>query len=268
MVTFPSTTFASEYELTLTIAAASAYGLFYTYPTNATTAASTTMTPLVYCTSTTQDWSASTVTYTLWPQATTIATLFDSLRPVSMGIQAFSVGSSTNDGGELCVGLAPRETTSVKYNCGTYATLSGASFTKTFPFKTGGYATWKPMDNYDLEYQNSFLNSTPGTAGAPDAYPPALVVGWSSLAAGAVIKIRVICNWEAIAATDLTNFVGGAYSPHEQSSLDRAMKWAAGAFNNMGSVFSTISPYVSPIAMGVARRTIENYGYRGLGITG
>lgn len=259
MVTFPSSTFSVEYEKSVVIDSTNLFGAFVVYPFNSTTTLTNSNGPVSMMKAAVNTWSGSEE-YFLWDQASQIASLYDSIRPVSAGLQIYSIGSSTIDGGEVCVGLDPRSVNPFSYNCGAYSDLCGQSFTKTLPFKTGGYVTWKPMDNFDMEYFPSIRNKIPGTTGSTfDTWPPCMIAAWASLAVGSVVKLKVIVNFEGIPSIDYQQFTSTTFSGHNQNWLDSAARWASGVANNMGNLFNTISPYVAPVAGAFAKRAISSY---------
>jgi len=260
-VTFPSSTFAVEYEKTIIVDVSSQSGLLYMYPWNSTAAqtvsASASVNPIQYVYGTSAGDYDLTNQYKInWGSSTTINSLYDSLRPVSAGLQIMSIGSSTLDGGEVCVGLFPREATAITSSITTYNMCNDSAYSRTFPFKQGAYVTWKPMDNRDMEYLQASITAAVGTSGMPDEYIPAIYVGWYGLAIGATIKIKLTANFEAVAAIDTMTVVNPTYSAHNPTMLDQALRWASNAASNMGELFETISPYVAPIAGTYARRAL------------
>lgn len=179
-----------------------------------------------------------------WANGVTIRTLFDTYRPVSAVLYAEFIGASTNDAGQICMGMIPRTgaaTPNAIENLARNFTVAVAqSFTKTIPLRNGAVITWKPQDNVDLEYKFAQSNT------AADHQFPLIFFCTAGQAVGVTIRYRVVVNFELIPTTDTSTFLNPTPSHSNMNMLEQAINWTSQTYNNMSAFVSTVSPYVQP----------------------
>jgi len=245
MVTFPSSTTQLTWDSTIYPSTGGDGSLLIFTPIIGTPDG--TLTPIITAANTLVGGNYAGFANISFAASATMRTLFDSYRPVSAVIYAEFIGPSTNDGGQVCMGLIPR--TGQNTNAQLEAlvpnfTAGGAqSFTKILPLRNGAVITWKPQDNKDLEYKDIQDNN------ALDHELPHLFICTAGQTAGTggALRVRVVCNFELIPTSDANTFIDAKTSPSNLGRLQDAMNWGAEMYNNMSAFVSTVSPYVQPV---------------------
>jgi hypothetical protein len=143
------------------------------------------------------------------------------------------------------MGMLPRTPTGFSSVLANFNTCVAQSFTKTNPIRNGAVVTWKPQDNHDLEYKD-IPDTNPG-----DHEFPTIFIATSGMANSASVtsslRVRVICNYEAIPTTDTFAVLSPTTSASNSVQLEQAWNWASQAYNNMYAFVSSVSPYVQPV---------------------
>lgn len=264
MVTFPSTTAQLTWDTTLAPATGGDGVAAILWPALGSPDAATVM-PIITGTNNTTPGSVYTWIGNLWPKATALRGLSDSYRPVSACIYAEFIGASTNDGGQICMGIVPRSgafTMAAKEALVSgFNTGAAQSFTKTVPLRNGAIVMWKPQDNQDLEYKDCQDN----TANLHDL--PFIFICTAGQSPSASLRLRFICNFELIPTTDTASIINPTQSVSNLGQLESAMNWASHAYNNMSMFVSTVSPFVQPVInrviQGGVQAAISGTGSRG-----
>lgn len=252
LCSFPSSTFQTNYRVTLTVATGGD-GVAVTMAPFIGTTDGLTAYPIHTGTNSTAG-GAFTYGNKNWAARATIQSLYDEIRPVSGELTIKYTGVTTSDSGVIAAGILDRSETSPTGRVPDYATAEGLAFTETCMIKSGGCRVlWRPQDNHDLEYQQSVY-----VGGAdPDIIPPALYIVTSGMTVGTTVLVECFVNWEGIPVLDTVDLVGPTPSTANTSWLDQAFNWAA----SMRSFVSPLVERVPQIASAYASRQVENYLY-------
>lgn len=180
--------------------------------------------------------SLSAGTFHSWASQATCRTLFDSFRPVSGCVTAEFIGPTSSDGGILVGGLLPNPTGVGTVVPTTWAQAIAQPNNLSVPLRNGMRVTWRPQDNSDNEYI--------GPSGGNYAFMMIAATGLPS--ATTYIKVRVCMNYEALAASDTSNFIDNTVGSASMQQLSSAIAWAATSLPATALFAAYAGPYLMP----------------------
>jgi len=261
LVSYPSTTFRIQQDITLTSSAFGTIGfVMYPRPTNFYAIASQ-----ITSGSTTFSWTTSNAI-----AISSISQNYALIRPVAMGVQFEFIGATQNDGGVCGMTTYTRGdgSSGVQTPSGldwgtaggtgtcTIGPLENSPYSTEGRAKTGGYMLWRPMDNDDLVY------FPPGNTQAL----PSLAAIWAGLSPNtACIKARLFLHMEALPNNDAFSQVTNVGpSPISMTQLSEGLNVMASVLSygelqdyipNMGQALQILkNPLVQSFATAVVRK--------------
>ena len=214
------------------------------------------------------------------PQQVTAATLYESVRPVSMKLRLDYIGSTAADQGSIAASLCARPTV------GVGAGNESANFPLNFgallqqensyvgSARNGMEIIWVPQDNSDLIYcaplcggfsigdtsYNDKLNNA--------AYPYVIMAGSGLAFSTASFRYTLTVNWEALAAVSTMAFVHQEPSPVNLGYLQQAFNWAQNNVGHFARRASDAVPYFQTAYNGLQAGRALGAGLGGLALEG
>lgn len=152
--------------------------------------------------------------------------LYSQWRVVSAYVQVYYTGTTMNDSGTL-IGYWTQGNTSTP-NASTNSAMQIAR-SQVQPLKVGCRVMYLPMDNSDIQFNNA--NSFGGVS------RPRIGFAAFGLTTGQSVQVRIVANYEGIAASDVTDFIKTESSPTRMDQFLQAMKFGQ-------SVVNTVIPLV------------------------
>jgi len=252
LVAFPSSTFQLQYDGVIQAGAGGDSVAIIAYPRLSNTAGSASF-PL-YTLNGTVAGSINNIANVNWNNFVSVMALYSYWRPVSAVLTVEFIGPTSSDGGYMVGSIQPRKTI-VPATVQGMIQLPGS---KSTPVRNGMRVTWKPQDNFDLEYcQAGASYELPGIFFAATGLPSNI----------AYLKFNFTANFEALTGSDNNNLVDTEPSPINLGQLASAFQWAGQVANNVYPLFNKVNPYVAPVLGAVARKGLE-YAMGGSGPPG
>jgi len=211
--------------------------------------------------------SSSTAGVVTWAAGTTIGSgttavnLYDHIRCVSGCIKVEYVGNSNVDGGMSTGWWDSLQANNAGANF--VAHLNGASgapgqtsafakaYSASFPIRNGMCIRWRPMDFTSYAFINTITTATINM-------PYIAFQLYGVQASTQCAKVRIIFNYEGIAANDQGNFVRSTYTPTPLASSERAASWGQDLTSKITPAFQGMMSEYSQKAIQYAQAGLNN----------
>jgi hypothetical protein len=182
-----------------------------------------------------------------WSAALSLAsvqTMYQSTRPVSLGLRATYVGNTQTDGGILLVGQVAANF--------ALSDLNGASLTaaayqfqyyKIYPLRNGCEVTWRPEEQEDMEWTSSGTETVATSAGQIVPTIVMAIYGCNS-ATASLVEVEAVSNFEG-------EYVNQNFLPGGINALTNRSTIEPGWYEKAKQFVSAIEPVV-PMILGAA----------------
>jgi len=264
LVSYPSSTFQSEYSFSLTTGATS--GNTVAVQVNPVQTDGTSFYPIITYNNTSANGVSTVAASYNWPSYGSIISGFKFVRLVSMSLSVYFIGASTADGGIACGGCTmvdPSATMPFTYD--GWAALPEMA---EFPVRQGMRIVWKPLDNTSLEYEECGMTLTEYTSRGH--FLPRLVYCATGLpVSSTVVRCHITANWEGIPTSDQWDLLSPTHSPYDESTLKKAFEWGARIGNNIETILGAVGGSASALeqTFSTARRYLADVPRLRLGMS-
>lgn len=197
-----------------------------------------------------------------FPQASSLATIANAARVVSMGVKVTSSSSATNDNGVVTMGLLPRDPVAVQVTSGSlvvlptttvnglplFATTSASvgspeilnfEQTESFALRKGATAFWRPLDPLDFEFNEIAVNNPYSAGGGAGGAIPSqaivgnpIVIGLTGISTSSTVMLEVVLHLEYTKGPFVASVVNVGTGTMTSSFVERAADIVFGANTN------------------------------------